>query len=63
MSDGVSVLLDKVKTIAFDGNDQSEVGLLDVGVDSLGSVWSSDDIFTQGHPRVVVHDPGRDPLD
>jgi hypothetical protein len=61
--DGVTVLVDQVKSASLDRDDEREVRLIHVGVDSLGSVGTLDHVLAELHPRIVVHDPRRDAVD
>jgi len=56
VGDWVAVLLDEVEAVAVDRDDKREVALIDVGVEALRAVGSSNHVLTQGHPRVVVDD-------
>jgi hypothetical protein len=59
----IAVLLNKVESVTLDRNDEREVWLFDIRVDTLRPVRALDHIFAKSHPLVVVYDPGGDPLD
>src|SRR6185437_5615215 len=53
--DRITVLLDEMESTLFNRDDEREVRLVDVGVNSLRSVRPLNHVLAELHPRVLVN--------